>query len=907
MTKPVKMQSKIDKQILVIDKVICGNIDRFDARERGALSQAVLQQLRNLVEHIMLKIFARGGDMEITYPNICAAISFVKTKGELKFLSRFHGFLQIVVSHYTQNEEDSERLMLKYYEFLLKIREFLKTEYSLDILRNLEKFPLNTESDLKEYYEKIADKVSRRNSSDSSKVRHERFYIRKIKPFFVSGRIYYEVTFTLANEKTSKFDRIIAFTALDISPFYAAKLFMVTDRIEILGKIMPILIVVKWEASIRPCELNNFAKIFGASLRMDSGNSEYHELMRFLTETGFNLSELIDFPDDDYCAIRQRMAKKVTSSHFISVLDKCREITLKSGPGSNIIRYLLHDLNNKIIKLQHEITSNKYLSNLYLKNGCIPFDKMPFNTSLISHNPKLSALLECLNSTNREYELFARFIKNNTEIQGQLYTSVKDATRLGDFGALIQKYNSALWFGHTGRRLETQNEHIYIREYLDNTLSIITRLKELTKRRVVNYSKSVVSWLQSTDHIIDCNEKRTALTNMFANSMVALIYGSAGTGKSTLINHISHFFSGNKKLYLAHTNPAVDNLKRRVTASNCTFETVAKFLNRHDNPTEYDLLIIDECSTVNNKDMRAVLEKATFKLLVLVGDIYQIESIRFGNWFGAARSFIPETSVFELTTPYRSKNAGLLELWKRVRHMDETILEHIARNGYSVRLDASIFNPAEDDEIILCLNYDGLYGINNINRFLQESNPNAAIQWGIQFYKVNDPILFNESERFAPLIYNNMKGRIAGIVVLKDQIQFDIELDKVINGIDAAEYDFTLLDDSTAGHSVIRFLVNKYKSTDDDDDTSSSAVVPFQVAYAVSIHKAQGLEYNSVKIVITDEVDELISHNIFYTAITRARDKLKIYWTPEVERKVLGGIKPKGNDRDVALLRNIIS
>ncbi len=66
------------------------------------------------------------------------------------------------------------------------------------------------------------------------------------------------------------------------------------------------------------------------------------------------------------------------------------------------------------------------------------------------------------------------------------------------------------------------------------------------------------------------------------------------------------------------------------------------------------------------------------------------------------------------------------------------------------------------------------------------------------------------------------------------------------------------------------------------------------------------MEYDSVKIVITDEIDELITHNIFYTAITRARSKLKIYWTPEVENKVLGTIKPKTNTKDVALLSSII-
>lgn len=151
-----------------------------------------------------------------------------------------------------------------------------------------------------------------------------------------------------------------------------------------------------------------------------------------------------------------------------------------------------------------------------------------------------------------------------------------------------------------------------------------------------------------------------------------------------------------------------------------------------------------------------------------------------------------------------------------------------------------------------------------------------------------------------------MKGKIVGIAILENQIQFDIALDKVINGMDIDDYDgLSLLENSASGNSVIQFSVDKYKSTYDDDDGTSSAVVPFQVAYAVSIHKAQGLEYNSVKIVITDEIDELITHNIFYTAITRARENLKIYWTPEVEKNVLSRIKPRDYGKDVALLKAI--
>ena len=70
-----------------------------------------------------------------------------------------------------------------------------------------------------------------------------------------------------------------------------------------------------------------------------------------------------------------------------------------------------------------------------------------------------------------------------------------------------------------------------------------------------------------------------------------------------------------------------------------------------------------------------------------------------------------------------------------------------------------------------------------------------------------------------------------------------------------------------------------------DDDLAEEdrikTVVPFQIAYAISIHKAQGLEYNSVKVVVPSSNAEKITHSIFYTAITRAKEKLKIYWSAE--------------------------
>lgn len=902
---------KIDNCIKTIDDVICRHIASADFSARGAVAQDILAQLRNFVEHIMLKVYAEDKsveNVENTYSNICNAIDYVQTRGDLKVLYRFHHYLQIVASHYTLDEENSERLMLKYYEYLLSIKNLLHDRYAIDVLANLEKFPLHIDQTLQEYYEKIAEKIRKYKTQRASV--GEKYYIQKIKPFFVNHEIYYEVTFTPANDYASKFNRVIAFTRIKVTDYYAARFTLIQDSIELLGKTMPIVVIVGWEVAIRDCEYKNFIGCVTGE-RSQVSNSEQKIISELLTTTGFSLSDILDFSDDAFQSLKQTCTQNLRNSIFFDTLEICRSLVTSRQPGENLLRYLLYRMNNKIIKEQWKTIANDKLSGLYFQNGCIPFDKMPFISSLIGHNPRLGDLFDCIPTQNRQHELFARYVRNNTEIKGQLFTSVKDVIGFDEISSLVQQYNEKLWHGHLEHsKLVIDNGQVFINGYKKDTCDIISKLKELSTSGVQNYSNTVDAWLNGTGSGVDCDEKKIALRQMYADSKVALIYGSAGTGKSTLINHVAHFFADKKKLFLSQTNPAVDNLKRRVTASNCTFSTIASYLWRKIT-SEYDLIVIDESSTVNNVDMREILDKENYQLLLLVGDTYQINSIRFGNWFSVARSFIPNSSVFELTHPYRSNDDNLKLLWSRVRNMDDTVLELIARQQYSVTLDTSIFEPAENDEIILCLNYDGLYGINNINRFLQESNDNIPVKWGIQQYKVGDPILFNESERFSPVVYNNMKGKIVEINVFNEDepngyIQFDIELYKVINGMDALGCDLELLDNSENGNSIIRFKVYKTRSTDEEDESSSRAVVPFQVAYAVSIHKAQGLEYRSVKIVITDEIDELISHSIFYTAITRAQNKLKIYWTPEVENKVLSNIRPIDNKKDIGLLKKYI-
>lgn len=158
-------------------------------------------------------------------------------------------------------------------------------------------------------------------------------------------------------------------------------------------------------------------------------------------------------------------------------------------------------------------------------------------------------------------------------------------------------------------------------------------------------------------------------------------------------------------------------------------------------------------------------------------------------------------------------------------------------------------------------------------------------------------MLFNETDRFRPVIFNNMKGRIAAIDRAPGRITFDVDLEREVT---EGEVVFTEL--RWVAESMVQFDVFERASSDEDDDMLNT-LIPFQIAYAVSIHKAQGLEYDSVKVVITDANEERISHNIFYTAITRARRQLGVFWTPETQQRILSRLAVRENTKDESLLK----
>lgn len=890
----------IQQQVSNANAVIEQNLEAYTG-DRGFLSQNVLGQLRNLVEGLMVWAASGNPSEDFHYNDVAGANMTAKASAKFRLLSRFHGLLQSSASHYTLERDASERLMLKYYEYLLRTRTLVLDQLKINILANLELFPLNTDPAMREYHDKISSLVDGIQASKSPNPRLERYYIHSSRPFFVKGQIYYEVTFSLAHNRTSKFDRNIGFTNIDVTDKYAAQLELTSGTIDVFSQTMPITVIRSWAVSLRPCELDNFASLFGPIAgKVSTSQSEYRNLMRYLTITQASLLDLVQLDKAAYVKIRTWALEKTKGESIIfSVLDKARSLLSLGKPGSRLISYLLLRMRNETIKAQRDGGPNSWMSGLHVSSQSKPFDTMPFCTSPRRHMPRFSDVAEAISSGGREHELLSRRIMRNVEQHGVIYTPDDELLHFGDIDDLIAKYNGALppTPRHAPRKLVHDKGHVFMAGYENDTVAIITELQALATSGVLNHSTDVLSYIATNPNAFDDPLKSAALTALFDVSGVALIYGAAGTGKSTMINHIANYFAAEDKLFLAHTNPAVDNLKRRVSADNSTFSTIKSQTNRSSG-IHYDLVVIDECSTVSNASLLEVLEKTSFDLLVLVGDVYQIESIEFGNWFATIRSYLPPKSVFELTKPFRTSDEALLTFWDRVRKLDDKIEESISQSNFATVLGDSLFTMRRSDEIILCLNYDGLYGINNVNRFLQASNANPPVTWSEATYKAGDPVLFTETDRFGGVIFNNLKGTIVRIEKVNGRITFDVDIDR-----DLSPGDFTFSELRHVEDSTVQFDVFERGNTDEDDDTSST-IVPFQIAYAVSIHKAQGLEYDSVKVVITDENEANISHATFYTAITRARERLEIFWTPEAQQRMLSRLEVRENSKDEHLLRS---
>lgn len=669
-------------------------------------------------------------------------------------------------------------------------------------------------------------------------------------------------------------------------------------------------VVTAWQVSIEPAALNKLSKIIRNEKIIKSNYKEYDALMHFLTKTGISLLDFIDFADKRFSSYIFKIYDGLKTQYFKETLLCLHERFRKQKDipcilGKNTVRYALIRLREGLLddvlpQLKEDALAS---SEVCLSKSCYSFEMNPilYNLPRSKTNGKTisrDVLRICGLKKANTYSPYVR-MKALIDQTGELYFP-KGLIERPQAGQTVENYNALLrpFDRKQGQELRIEDDFVYLKEYVDTTVFVLQRLLEAAKTGNDGQEPLNQRFTARMDPTSVDIEKVRALSSIFVDSRVLIIYGAAGTGKTTLMDHISDLMDSRKKLFLAKTHTALDNLQRRIKApgSNSRFMGIDRYVNSNVDG-DYDVVFLDECSVIDNRTMSLFLQKVgSDSLLVLAGDIYQIEPIDFGNWFFYAKEILPNKAVVELTSTWRTKDVKIQSLWKAVRSVSPIITEMLVIDGpFSENIGKNIFKRTDDDEVVLCLNYDGKFGLNSINSYYQDANPSPGVYyWSEWKYKVGDPVLFNESKRF-PMLYNNLKGTIVEIQGDASSIIFTIDIPIILTALDVRDTDLEIVS-YNKDFTRIRFWVYEYDdsySGEDFEERRIRAIVPFQLAYAVSIHKAQGLEYNSIKVVIPNSSSERITHGIFYTAITRTKGKLKIFWSSDTMHQVIEGFKEK--------------
>lgn len=880
-----------------------------DTRDR--ISRKIFTELNDLCKGTLLL----NGLLRYDFVNLRAAWELALLDIRTKFLSTFLQGLRYIGIRVPE-EGQYERLMSKYYGFLWKIRVYLREFHGLSLLENLEDLPSTVNEEDEAYNRLLADAIESVSHTRNS-VTTDRYYVQKNTPFYVEGQRYFEITLQLADKYATKYNRLTVYSKVDISSNYSIQVGYARAKIQLWDRPSEIKVVTDWRVSIEPAALNKLSAILKINTKLSSAYSEYGALMDFLTRTGISLLTFIDFNDKRFQEVIAQIYQNTNTSYFKKVLLVLHDrFPIDSTvSGKNTVRYSLIKMREELLEdlLPEDESDALGYKSVYLSKKCYAFEQKPmlYNLPRKRTNGKTISK-DVLRATGiKDTSKYLPYIRMKHLINstGEMYFP-KEEIECSEARQTIASYNALLSEKDRkeGFLLKEESGYVYLEQYVKHAAFILQNLLCFSDGGNDGQRQLNQQFISSIDKADVDDSKIEALRKIFVDSRVLMIYGAAGTGKTTLMNYISDLMNGRRKLFLAKTHTALENLQRRIKAPgyNSAFMGIDSFAKSRVD-ADYDVIFVDECSTIDNRTMFLLLEKINDdSLLVFAGDTYQIESIDFGNWFFYAKEILPEKSVAELNSTWRTQNQPIRELWEQVRSLGPLITEMLVIDGpFSENIGKNLFERAGDDEVILCLNYDGKFGLNSINRYFQDANPSAeAYDWSEWRYKVGDPVLFNESKRF-PALYNNLKGTIVSIERDDHSISFTIDIPIVLTAIDVKNTDIERIS-GTEKNTLIRFTVyeaDERTAGEQYEEARKKSIVPFQLAYAISIHKAQGLEYDSIKIVIPNSNSERISHGIFYTAITRTKEKLKLFWSTDTMGKVLSGF---GEERNHQLSLDII-
>ncbi|MCG9129459.1 ATP-dependent RecD-like DNA helicase [Candidatus Poribacteria bacterium] len=383
---------------------------------------------------------------------------------------------------------------------------------------------------------------------------------------------------------------------------------------------------------------------------------------------------------------------------------------------------------------------------------------------------------------------------------------------------------------------------------------------------------SILNKLQDEMDIEFASQQRQAI-HTAVTERTMILTGGPGTGKTTTtVGMIQMFESlGNTIALAAPTGRAAKRMSETTGREAKTIHRLLEFSpqdngfkRNRDNPLDADVVILDEMSMVDivlmNRLMQAVPSDAT---LILIGDTDQLPSVGAGNVLNSLIQSL-KIPVVKLTEIFRQAqqsmivtNAHLINTGEFpklsgpkdrnfffIESEDDDESVDLITTLISKRLPSHYNYHPIDDIQLLCPMRKGSLGSENLNNRLQEVlNPNTeqAVR-GWHTFRVGDKVM-QIRNNYDYDVYNGDIGRIASI----DQVEKTVKVrypDKIV------PYDMADLNE----------LV---------------------LAYATTIHKAQGSEYPAVVIPINTQHYIMLQRNLLYTGITRAKERVIIVGTKQ--------------------------
>ena len=522
----------IEKSIYNIDSKICGIIDDYTVlQDSQKVADYVIQFLRTYLEHIAARIYAYEnpnkqvpiGGKDKWYTQYMKPL---KESNEYGYIWRLHHSLQITISHYVPAEDGAVRLMEGYLSRLYQLRDQMREKFELTLMRNLEEYPQEKNSELDPYYEKIYIALKGMHLEDGTKHTNDRYYITRKKYRTVNRKGFFEYTLSYAQEEITKFDRFVAYSFNDIPDNYSIQCDFDQANVDFNGVDIDIKCIIAWNISIRPCELEKLSAICGYDDRVRSDSAYYKALMRFLSRSGMNLLDIILADNEDYEIYIQQLELD-KNIKLKNTFEKVRDIIIGEKPGSNILRYITAYLKNDVVRDQLSDRSNNRVSYLYLKNEAIPFDEMPYASSLYGHNLPKSRLHKCLEVYDCEHQYVSAMVNKEAYDSNTLYVTVDDS-KLDYFRYELEVFNQNLYKSKKQqlRKIETFTNHLYVKGYYDVTKSVMEKLQQYTSEGVEGYSDMLIDKNEFINKIDDV-AKQKIVKNIFMNSRLGMVYGAA--------------------------------------------------------------------------------------------------------------------------------------------------------------------------------------------------------------------------------------------------------------------------------------------------------------------------------------------------------------------------------------------